>query len=343
MTLSWPPETDPALVLPLEADNIRTIVDNGWHNAFAAFTKWQDKYWLAFRQGSGHIARDGDIVVQDTADLKQWQECQRFDVWGDDRDAQLLPTKDRLWLYINSLKDGEFKIFASFTEDGKRWSAPQIVYRHGFILWKPVQFKGRFYAAAHRPGTNAHRLAHLITSTNGLEWEFISVIRQGTGESETALVFDQGGKITAFLRDQTKVGGAILEALPPYKQWHERPAGVHLSGQAVYTFKGTTYLISRVFACNPPVLASASRATLPEKLDQATMVYTYEMGHLKPYYLLGPLAGNHDSSYATALCEEDELLVVFHRSEHEFTGTFCQRDAATLLLARMPLKNTASR
>jgi hypothetical protein len=329
----------PFLGLPAEPRSVTKIVADGRHNAFAAFTQWKGQYWLAFRKGSGHIARDGDMVVLGSSDAHEWQEVRRFDVCGDDRDAQLVATQERLWLYINSLKDGVSKVFVSYSEDGRNWSPPQAVYRDGFILWKPVEHNGRFYAGAHRPGPNDQRLAHLVTSADGLDWQRISTIREATGESETALCFDQAGKLTAFLRDQTKIGGAILEACPPFTEWSQRPAGVHLSGQAVYTFDGITYLLSRVFGCDPPVEAAADRSALPEKVDQATMVYTYEDGALTPYCLLGPLAGNHDSSYATAVREGDDMLVVFHRSAHEYAGAFRGKDAADLFLARVPLKN----
>ena len=85
--------------------------------------------------------------------------------------------------------------------------------------------------------------------------------------------------------------------------------------------------------------AEAPRDALPAELDQGTVIYTYEDGALEPYCLLGPLSGNHDSSYATAVQEGDEMMVVFHRSAHEYSGKYCYRDAADLFLARVPLKN----
>ena len=341
MTLGRQYVADRDLMLPAAPRRVDKVVADGRHNAFASFTKWKSQYWLAFRKGSGHIARDGDVVVLSSSDAHGWEEVIRFDVGGDDRDPQLVATGERLWLYINSLKDGLFKIFVSSTDDGRQWSPPQPVFRDDFILWKPVAHDGRLYAGAHRSGTDDQRLSHLVTSANGLEWEQVSSIREGTGESETALSFDKAGHLTAFLRDQTTVGGAILEASPPFTQWAQRPAGVHLSGQAVYTFADITYVFSRVFACDPPVEAAAARSALPERVDQATMVYTYEGGALQPYCLLGPLAGNHDSSYATAVREGDEMLVVFHRSAHEYAGEFRGTDAADLFLARVPLKNAS--
>ena len=268
----------------------RTIVSDGHHNAFAAFTRWRGEYWLAYRTATGHVARDGDIVVRRSKDTNTWQESIRLDVSGDDRDPQLLPTEDRLLLYVNSLNQGSFDISVSFTGDGEDWSEPQPVYASGFILWKPVEHEGRFYAGAHRPGTNEQREAHLVTSADGLAWEKVSTIRAGQGERETALLFGRDGKLTAFLRSQQTVGGYILEAPPPYSDWRQRPAGVHLSGHAVYAFDGVTYLMGRLLVHDPPANAAAPSAEVSDRpVDQATVVYTYDDGDLVPYCVLGPL------------------------------------------------------
>ena len=314
------------------------VVADGRHNAFAAFIEWQGRYWLAHRRGSGHIARDGVLVVRVSKDLLTWQEVAVFDTGADDRDAQWVVFGGRLWLYFNSLADGLFAIYASCTEDGSEWSDPQRVYQDGFILWKPIEHEERLYASAHRPGTDAERCARLVCSDDGIHWETISTIRAGRGESETALLFAPGGHLTAFLRDQMHIGGAILEAAPPYTQWQERAAGVHLSGHAVYEFAGVTYVLSRVFACETPLDASAPRAALPQAVHQGTIAYTYENGTLVPYRLLGPLQGNHDASYATAIVRDGALWAVFHRARHEYAGPFRLEDAADLLLARVPLK-----
>ena len=325
--------------LPTKAKNVRKIVSDGRHNAFAAFVKWQDQYWLAFRKGTGHVARDGDLAVIRSSDTMTWEPSITLDVSGDDRDAQLLATPKRLFLYINSLNGGRFHVSVSHTDDGRAWSKPQPVYRDGFILWKPIQHKGRYYAAAHRPGPNSSRESHLVTSTDGIEWTKVSTIRAGQGESETTLHFGADGRLTAFLRSQVTVGGAILESLPPYAKWTERPAGVHLSGQAVHTFGGVTYLMGRYLGYDPPVPASTPRSQVGgRRLDQATMIYTFESGKLRPYCLLGPLDGNHDSSYAAAVEDGDDMLVVFHRAAHPYAGEFRFKDAADIFLARVPLK-----
>jgi hypothetical protein len=327
---------------PTELSSSRRIVADGRHNAFAAFVRWHGLYWLAFRKGSGHIARDGDMVVQQSTDAEHWEQSLTLDVSGDDRDAQLLPTEGRLFLYINSLNDGVFQTSVASTEDGIRWSDPQPIYRSGYILWKPVIHEGRYYAAAHRPGPPEHREVHLVTSEDGISWQKISTIRAGQGESETTLLFGRHGELTAFLRSEVTLGGAILESEPPYAHWTERPAGVHLSGHAVYTFEGVTYLMGRLLAYEPAADPATLRADLAGRsLHQATIVYIYDEGQLHPYCRLGPLAGNHDSSYPAAVQDEDGMLIVYHRAAHEFAGEHRTRDAADLFLSRVPLQSSA--
>lgn len=322
-------------VQPVES---RAVVSDGRHNAFAAFTHWRDVYWLAHRSATGHISRDGDILLRRSLDTHQWQDVTGWDVAQDDRDPQWLTTDDRLFLYINSLEEGSFESRVCYTQDGVHWSDPVRVYEPGFILWKPVEYNGSCYAAAHRPGPNPLRESHLIRSQDGIDWQKVSTIRAGQGESETALLFGEEGRITAFLRSQERVGGAILEADPPYETWNERPAEFHLSGHAAYRFEGATYLLGRWLAYDPPVPPDTLQAELSDHyLDQATMIYAYENGHLQPYCRLGPLDGNHDSSYPTAVQDGDDLLVVHHRAAHVFAGDYRAEDAADLFLSRVPL------
>ncbi len=328
----------------IEPSNVRKVVSDGRHNAFAAFVKWKGHYWLAFRKATGHVARDGDMIVLRSADTHKWTEILRMDISGDDRDAQFLVTADKLFLYTNSLfEERRFDVSVTHTGDGQAWSTPQTILEPGFILWKPIQHAGRYWAGAHRPGPNTARSSHLVTSSDGIDWHRISTIRSGQGESETTLLFEPSGQLTAFLRCQATVGGAILVSEPPYAKWQERPAEVHLSGHAAYTFDGVIYVISRLLAYDPPLDPAAARppsSTGTVNVKQATMVYTYENGRLHPYCQLGALDGNHDSSYAAAVRDGDDLLIVYHRAAHEYEGEFRSKDAADIYLARVPLKLT---
>lgn len=89
------------LVEPLD---VRVVVADGEHNAFTAFVRWRDAYWLAFRKAQAHNSSGGDLIVLRSADAKTWTEAPRLDVLPDDRDPQFLTTDKRLFLYDPALK-----------------------------------------------------------------------------------------------------------------------------------------------------------------------------------------------------------------------------------------------
>jgi len=95
--------------------------------------------------------------------------------------------------------------------------------------------------------------------------EKISTIRADQGESETTLLFAPDKRLTAFLRSQINVGGAIHESARPSKEWKQRPSGIHLSGHGVYTFDGVTYLIGRYLGYDPPVGSDTPRAKVSDR------------------------------------------------------------------------------
>jgi hypothetical protein len=241
------------------------------------------------------------------------------DYGPDDRNAQWLATQERLFMYyaVTDKKD-EFQSYVIYTDDGTTWSEPRPALEPHFIFWKPLEHGGRFYANAHRKaeGRDAGQIreSRLVTSTDGLHWDLVSVVRKGNWESETTFYFGPGEHLYGFIRTKYSIAGHILESDPPYQAWTERPAGVHFSGHSVRTFRGVTYLFSRHYG-------PQSRTSL--------MIYTFADGKLTPYCQspLNPPKG--DCSYAEAVELGNELLVCFYSSHEESTNIY---------LARVPLK-----
>jgi hypothetical protein len=300
----------------VEPKSVKKLVANGRHNAFTALVRWHDQYWLAFREAKEHNSSDGDIVVMRSSDGESWTGAMRQNVLPDDRDPQFLATPKRLFLYEPALDGSKLTSFVTFTEDGRVWSQPQPVYEPQFIFWKPLVHGDRYYATAHKKSEGAkageEREAHLITSTDGLRWERVSTIRAGKWESETTIHFPSDDRLLAFLRTKYSVPGSVLESSAPFTAWTERPAGTHLSGHSVHTFRGVTYLLSRT-------MDDSGKKT-------GTMIYTLEGKKLVPYCAL-PSGG--DCSYAEAVEVGDEMLVSYY-SSHE--------GATNIYLARVPLK-----
>lgn len=303
----------PATVQPV---SVRKLVADGKHNAFTALTKFNGAFWLAFRSAKDHNSQDGEIVLLRSASGDDWTEVRRFNFNPDDRDPQFLATTDRLILYSASMNGPRLTTFAVHTSDGQEWSEPQTVYEPQFILWKPLVAGDSFLATAHRKveGNDGGktREVHLIRSTDGLKWEKVSTIRAGNWESETTLLAGPGDHLTAFIRTKYSVPGHIMESPPPYQEWSQRPAGIHLSGHAVRIFSGVTYLLSRTFDDSGK--------------NAGTTIYTYADGKPIPYCVL-PAGG--DCAYPEAVELGDEMLVSYY-STHE--------GSTNIYLARVPLK-----
>ena len=78
-----------------EVTSIRTVVRDGWYNAFTDLISWKDYFWLAYRRGLGHratrsfekldiypnVAESGNSfgVILRSGDLRRWHEAQVFE------------------------------------------------------------------------------------------------------------------------------------------------------------------------------------------------------------------------------------------------------------------------
>ena len=300
----------------VEPSEVRRLISNGNHNAFTAMVRWQDAYWLAFRQAASHNSADGDLVVLRSTDGEEWNETLRLDVVQDDRDPQFLATEKRLFLYDPALEGGKLTSYVTYTDDGKNWSKPEAIYKPTYIFWKPAIVGDRFYATAHvKSRDGKSRDVHLITSTDGIHWEQVSKIRGGNWESETTVHFTSPTRVLAFLRQ--KYGSpqaSVLTSEAPFTEWTEKPVpGGHFSGHAAYTFAGQNYFFSRAFDQG--------------RENPQTMIYTFdEQGAMTPYCRL-PSGG--DCSYPAAVQVGDELLISYYSSHEGSTDIY---------LARVPLK-----
>jgi hypothetical protein len=301
---------------------VRKAYGDGKHNAFTAFVKWKGAYWLAFRNGTSHGSRDGDIVLLYSTDARSWQERKRFNVWPDDRDPQMLATDERLFLYDIAERGGALTSFVMHTDDGNVWSKPEPVYLPQYIFWKPLRHNGRFWAAAHKADNDGKkRDVHLITSTDAIKWEKVSTIRAGNWESETTLFMD-GDRAVAFLRSKyANPRAQILESKAPYTEWKARTPNLdHFSGHSCHTFNGVTYFLTRTLG------------TIAGKPQSGQGIFTFESdGTLKPYCTL-PAGG--DCAYAQAVVEGDHMLVSYY-SGHE---TDKPVEKTNVYVAVVPLK-----
>lgn len=293
-------QAEPSSAL-VEARDVQAVVKDGKHNAFTAMVKWQGAYWLSFRKAEGHNSSDGDLIVLRSEDGKTWTEATRVNVLPDDRDPQFLATEKRLFLYDPALKGEALTTFVTYTDDGKTWSTAEPVYQPTYILWKPIEQDGKFWATAHvKSRDGKSRDVHLITSADGIKWDKVSLIRGGNWESETTIHFVTPTRIAAFLRQ--KYGSpqaSVFFADAPYTTWTGGPVpGAHFSGHAAYTVNGVNYLFSRAY----------------EGKNTGLTIYTFDAeAKLTPYCKL-PAGG--DCSYPSMVVDGKDMVVAYY-SSHE--------------------------
>jgi len=312
------PKPDPHLV---QATDVKPIAIDGEHNGFPVMTRWKGQLWIAYRRATAHVGT-GDLILLRSTDGEKWNEVKKFDMGNDDRNCQLLATPDRLFIYhAVSRKRTDYQTYVSHTDDGEKWSEPQECLETQFNLWKPFEHKGRFYANSHlkldSSSSGPKRMSRLMTSTDGLKWEQVSIVRQGNWESETTFIFGENEHLYALLRQKYgTMTGFILESDPPYQTWVEKAVGVHFSGHAVREFRGVTYVFSRHYG---------------QQNRPSTMIYTWDKGTLTPYAQtpLNPPRG--DCGYCEAVEMGDDMLICFY-SSHEGNPK--------IYTARVPLKKS---
>ena len=55
--------------------SLRTVVRDGWYNAFTDLTYWNEMYWLCYRRGTRHGAVNSVEVVMRPNDLRRWRQA----------------------------------------------------------------------------------------------------------------------------------------------------------------------------------------------------------------------------------------------------------------------------
>jgi len=206
---------------------VRKVFDDGRHNAFTDLVRWRGEYYLAFRNATDHISRDGRILLLRSSDGREWEQVATLETEEDDRDPKFLATPERLFLYSPGWLPGEGHepefhrgTKVATTGDGRSWTDLQPCTEPNVTFWRPRTFEGVHYVAAYTStgrGDMAGWRSRLLRSEDGLSWEEVSTIYLGQGANETCLSFAPDGTLTALVRREEEPRiPAICRAHPPW-------------------------------------------------------------------------------------------------------------------------------
>ena len=301
--------------------SVDKIWDIGQHNAFTSLIIFKDKFYVAFREGSGHVSYiNGTIRVLCSEDGQNWSSVAHLDHEGVDlRDAQLSVTPDnRIMLNMGgSVYFGDDRIsmspLVSFSDtNGYNFSNPSDVNIDPKIksnddwLWKVTWNKGIAYSIIYQVvdgGTNNI----LVKSRDGLYYEYVSTIDLSGSPNETALIFDNSDKMIALIRrGGGNSHGYIGISSPPYEKWLLNEMGVKLGGpNLIYLPNGKIIVGTREY-----------------KEDHTTRM-VLGIVDLNGYYKkLITLPSGGDCSYPGLIIRENIFYVSYYSSHEQKTSIY---------------------
>jgi len=231
-----------AVPVTVEVVEVKKIWDRAPHSAFTDLVRWNEKFYCAFREGRGHVSTDGKIRILESKDANHWESTALIELSGYDlRDAHLSTTPDgRLMLLGGAAprkqdnQSAPTGTFVCFSQDGKRWTKPQIVVKPGRWLWSVTWSKGKAYGVSYAAGEGMPYL-DLLISSDGVNYQPHVAKLFGEGyPTEVTLRFDADDTCYALVRrdrQKDKPSSAMLGvSRPDYKKWRWHDLGAKFNG-----------------------------------------------------------------------------------------------------------------
>ncbi len=254
-------EVDPSLDL-----TIWEAVRDGMHNSNTDMAFFNNYFYLVHASSPYHFATpECKLIVWRSKDSKNWEKLSIIQIPGEDiRDPKFLILGNKIILFV--LKSIEFTAEPYSTaylvsKDGIQWSDLQEIDHKGWLFWRPKTFDGkRWYVPAY---WHEHGKAMLFTSTDGINWQPVSVIYEGDRCDETDIEFLPDGTMISTQRlefsdswfGDSRACTGIRIAKPPYTDWTGvKDYSTRLDGPALFPYKGKVYAIGRRNPYTPGII-----------------------------------------------------------------------------------------
>lgn len=318
------PASAAALPFRLELIEVNKVWDVGPHNAFTDLVRFQDQWFLSFREANAHaVSGDGDLRVIRSADGVVWESVALLDYgpeW-DMRDGKLHVTSDgRLMLNTAAAPlaaTSQRQSLVWFTDDGLDWSdGPYPVGEPNWWLWgvEVHPTSGDVYGVGYGPTTSHPRTTRLYRSTDGIAYTtLVPTLTSDPETGETALLFRDNGSAVALVRDNTGAERSLLgTSSGDYTDWTFREIDKRVGGPELIELPGGAIL-------------AASRLYDPVQRTSLSWI-DLETGRMTELLTL-PSGG--DTSYPGMVWHNDELWVSYYSSHEEKTSIYLARVRVT--------------
>ena len=198
----------------ISVESVRTVYNDGNHNAFTNLCRFGDRYYLCFRScPDGHMVfTSSSIVILASEDGADWREAHRFSVPDrDTRDPHFLVLNDTLFVYTGTwlapVEDEPRDLnahlgYAVWSADGRTWEGPRVLEgTYGHYIWRAAAYAGKAYLCGRRrkgfrsgvqgEADPADIEGAMLESDDGLIWQFSAFFTEDHGD-ETAFLFEEG-------------------------------------------------------------------------------------------------------------------------------------------------------
>lgn len=244
--LSAEPTAAGAAPIGLKLINVRMIWDEAPHNAFTDLCRFQDEFYVTFREAASHGFKEpcGDVRILRSADGGHWESAAllKYGTAAHDlRDAKLSVTPDGRLMVNSAVVPPEHRkrrqSLVWFSNDGENFEGPHEVGEPNWWLWC-VEWhpSGTLYGISYGDITTHPRTTRLYRSRDGLRFDTVLPTLTSQAESgETALVFRRDGSAVALVRRDGKPpnGGLVGASAGDLRRWTFRDTGVRIGGPAL--------------------------------------------------------------------------------------------------------------
>lgn len=310
---------------------VQKIWDGGMYEAFTSLEKYKGWYYVAFREGEGHVFdangnAEGKIRVIRSRDLRKWKSVALLGQPGMDfRDPKLSITPDGQLLvsigvstYVNR-QDVSQNLWAAFSTDGLHYDLRRCTLEGAHandwpwhLTWNgDTGYNPDYWWDDGKSGLT------LLQTKDGLHYTPLCELDVPGSPNEASIRFTSDHKMTMVVRRGGGNGNGYWGiSEPPYTQWHWKEIPIVLGGPDFLFLEGE----EKVVLC--------SRCHHIGVWCTTSIYVGHADGTHFHQVLVLPSGG--DTGYPGLLIENGELIVSYYAS-HEANWR------PSIYLARIPL------
>ncbi|HUS80558.1 MAG TPA: hypothetical protein VM283_04760 [Armatimonadota bacterium] len=235
---------------------VRTVYEDGRHNAFTDIKLFQGRWYVVFRSAMTHGSFDGVIRLMVSDDLESWEQAALLQTVLDDRDPKLTIRDGKLHVIAqcrippcepeNAPARVQSHVWSS--PDGASWSCATVGEPIDHVFWRPKEHGGWHWMAPYFCDRRDREIWHvpLMRSQDLCRWEQVSMVFDSHSPNETELEFLADGTLVAFVRtEDADYGTPFCLARPPYTDWEVIEQPLDIRGPMLAQADGKLFVVGR--------------------------------------------------------------------------------------------------